>query len=275
MKTVIQVWTNKCINKKFDPNDSSTYWGIGDLIRGTIKLYQLSRIMKFELLVDINLHPVSNFLEKSKHSYTSHVINNQDTIEFLYTHDLKSGLCDRLKSNYEIILLSTNDEVATTCPITDDCKQFIKSNLTPNPEFKQYLDTIISNLPFKEYNILHLRLGDNELVKKKKALHDYKSFIDKFIETKMFNPITDIIITDSQTLKTYLQTNTQIYTPDTQLCHIGLAQNLEPVRDTLVEFFITTHSKKITSFSIYTWVSNFVLWTSKIYDIPLISVKNT
>jgi hypothetical protein len=275
MKTVIQVWTNKCINKKFDPDDWSTYWGIGDLIRGAIKLYQLSSIMKFNLIVDLNLHPVSNFLIKSNHPYTSYVTEKKDTIEFLYTHDLTSGLRERLRSDNDIILLATNDEVATTCPITDDCKQFIKSILTPTPEFKQYLDTIIFNLPFKEYNILHLRLGDNELVKNKKAMKEYKSFIEKFIENKMLNPSKDIIITDSQSLKTYLQTETQIYTPKTQLCHIGLAQNLDTVRDTLVDFFIMTKSKQITSFSIYTWVSNFVLWTSKIYDIPLISVKNT
>ena len=59
-KTVIHVFTNKCCNIKYNPNDTSSYWGIGDLIRGTMKLYQYSQIMKFNYYVDISLHPISS-----------------------------------------------------------------------------------------------------------------------------------------------------------------------------------------------------------------------
>ncbi len=37
MKKIIIVWTQKCVNLK------KSYWGLGDLIRGTLKLYQLSK----------------------------------------------------------------------------------------------------------------------------------------------------------------------------------------------------------------------------------------
>jgi hypothetical protein len=49
--TVIHVWTNNCSNIKYDSKDTSSYWGIGDLIRGTIKLFQLQRYLKFNLIV--------------------------------------------------------------------------------------------------------------------------------------------------------------------------------------------------------------------------------
>ena len=40
MKTIIQVFTHKCINM---PQDNiNNFWGLGDMIRGTINLYYYS-----------------------------------------------------------------------------------------------------------------------------------------------------------------------------------------------------------------------------------------
>ena len=46
---VIMVWT-----KRLDA-------GFGDLLRGTVHLYQLSKKMNFKLIVDTQFHPVSQF----------------------------------------------------------------------------------------------------------------------------------------------------------------------------------------------------------------------
>ena len=48
--TVIHIWTNNCSNIKYDSKDSTSYWGIGDLIRGTIKLFQLQKYNLFNIL---------------------------------------------------------------------------------------------------------------------------------------------------------------------------------------------------------------------------------
>ena len=80
--TVIHVWTNDCCNKSYDIGDTSSYWGIGDLIRGTIKLYQLSLIMRFDFYVDISLHPISKFLVNPDHPYKDIVLEYRNEIEY-------------------------------------------------------------------------------------------------------------------------------------------------------------------------------------------------
>jgi len=142
MKTVIHVWTNNCCNIKYNPNDTSSYWGIGDLLRGTIKLFQLQSSLKFQLFVDISLHPISAFIENSTHNYTNLIENNKHNIPYYYIDTLKPYLSEKYKQNKQcssdelnndqIILLTTNDKTIETLPITDNCKVFIKKILKPN-----------------------------------------------------------------------------------------------------------------------------------------------
>ena len=54
--------------------------GFGDLLRGTIYLHQLSQKMKFNLIVDIQLHPVSQLLISQPHAHSDYVIQNQSNI---------------------------------------------------------------------------------------------------------------------------------------------------------------------------------------------------
>ena len=277
MKTVIHVWTNNCCNIKYNPNDTSSYWGIGDLIRGTIKLFQLQRYLKFQLIVDISLHPIAEFIEKPIHNYSNLIKQQQNNIPYYYIDTLKPYLLKTLNNNEEsqIILLTTNDKNIETLPITTECKEFIKKLFIPNPEFHNYLNEIINNLPIQEYNIFHIRLGDDFLVKKTHTINNYNELITKFISSNNLQPEKHIIITDNKELKEYIKNNTQLYTLNTNICHIGLNQiSNENIRDTLVEFFLLQYAQEITTFSIYHWISGFVQWASKIYDIPIIVLNN-
>lgn len=58
--------------------------------------------------------------------------------------------------------------------------------------------------------------------------------------------------------------------------HIGVHNNnLIGVKDTLLDFFIQSNSKKIKTFSPYSWISGFVHWNCKVFDIPLEVYKIT
>ena len=48
MKTIIQVWTHKVCN--LTTTDDYAFWGIGDMIRGTIKLYQLCKRLNYKFI---------------------------------------------------------------------------------------------------------------------------------------------------------------------------------------------------------------------------------
>ena len=89
MKTVIHAWSHNFninaihLNKYNYLNESNFYFGLGDLIRSTIKLFYLSKSMNFNLIVDIQHHPISEFLKVEQHEYTDYVKNNKDNINYV------------------------------------------------------------------------------------------------------------------------------------------------------------------------------------------------
>ena len=281
-KSIIHVFTNNCCNIKYNPNDTSSYWGIGDLIRGTIKLYQFSEIMKFNYYVDISLHPIARYLINPNHPYQQLVQDNKDNIDYYYIDTLKSALQkNRIKSYDEhnnVFMLTTNDRIVETLPITDDCKEFILSIFTPKPEFKLYFDDYVNNVlkidPY--YGICHFRLGDDFLIKDENKMDNIEKFLNKYITNDYISVENDILLTDNKVLKQYILNNKIMITPDTTIKHLGLDDDkTNPVedygtRDTLVDFFLVLNSKVIKSYTTYTWISGFVFWCSVVKDIPLI-----
>lgn len=299
--TVIHVWTNNCCNIKFDPNDTSSYWGIGDLLRGTIKLFQLQKYLKFNLVLDISLHPISFFIENPNidNKYLQIIDKKKNNIPYYYISKLKPYLKKTLQETSlsdtdaninidvdennniteKIILLTTNDLNIETLPITDECKIFMKNIFKKKTEFQQYYENIINNLPIsykeKKYSILHIRLGDNYLVKNNNDnTIILETLINNFITKNTLKINEDIIITDNKLLKNYIKNRNDLFTLDTIIAHIGINNEKEIIRDTLLEFFLLQNATEIKTYSIYHWISGFVFWISKIYDIPLISIRN-
>ena len=303
--TVIHVWTNNCSNIKYDSKDTSSYWGIGDLIRGTIKLFQLQKYLKYNLVVDISLHPISYFIENpnTDNKYLQIINRNKNNIPYYYIDKLKPYLHKILDDNvnnnmnmnnnidivldvnnnnddvYEkIILLTTNDKNIETLPITDECKTFIKNIFKTKPEFQEYYENILHNFPInykdKKYSIFHIRLGDNYLVKNDDNTIIFETFINNFIDENVLKINEDIIITDNKLLKDYIKSRNDLFTSDTIIGHTGIDSEQDIIRDTLVEFFLLQNAKEIKTFSVYHWISGFVCWIAKIYDIPIISIKN-
>ena len=331
-KTVIHVFTNNCCNVKFNPNDTSSYWGLGDLIRGSIKLYQYSQIMRFNYYVDINLHPISKYLVNSTHPYTQLVQDNKDNIKYYYIDTLKPFFKknNKKKSNFtniieknnndqdlenperknqdqdqdddlenperknqdddleifecenqddddyeEVIMLTTNDKIAETLPITDDCKKFILKIFTPKPEFKLYFNNYVNEILklTSDYGICHFRFGDDLLIKYETKMSNFESFLNKYIINNYISIKTDILLTDNKLFKKYVLDNNYMISPDTIIKHLGSDEDEDEdygTRDTLVDFFLILNSKIIKSYTVYSWISGFVFWASVLKDIPLI-----
>lgn len=61
-----------------------------------------------------------------------------------------------------------------------------------------------------------------------------------------------------------------INTLDTKICHLGNTIDNSYIEDTLVDFFVQSNAKKIKTYSIYNWISGFIHWNAKIYNIPII-----
>jgi len=259
-KTVIHTWTQNVTNMV--RTDTDNYWGLGDIIRGTIKLYQLSKKMDFELVVDIQHHPISRFLKNTNTKYSNLVKNNRNNIEFVLPGSLENHI---ESSNKDIILMLTND-LCDENDITEDCKEFIRNILTPSDFLNEYMEIRKSELTQSEYNILHYRLGDGELVRKNES----NSLSEQLEHLQKNKEMNDVLISDSETFKNYTMKNTNdINIFYTKAAHLGYETNPSKIMDTLVELFLIVGAKKIKTHSVYTWISGFVYWIHKIYDIPL------
>jgi hypothetical protein len=263
MKTIIQVWTQKIKDVTINKEISTTYWGFGDLLRGTIKLYQLSKKLNFNFIVDIRLHPISKILKYEKHEYSDFILDHKD--EVIFIDNLK--LDNYLKANEDkkFLYFMTNDCINLE-PFDEDCKNFLKNFLTPTQEFVEFFQEKSKIIPFNNYNILHYRVGDNVgLVNQnnKSGFHHLMRSVKLNIEKD------DILFSDSNKFKNYVNIYFKIFFFKLNIGHTGFDNDEEKLKNTMFEFFVLTKAKKIKTYSVYGWTSGFVSWASQIYDIPL------
>jgi hypothetical protein len=269
MKTIIFAWTqnfnidNQHLLKYNFLNEKEFYFGLGDLIRSTIKLYELSKTMDFKLVVDVQLHPISSFLQIQKSEYSDLVLENKNNIDYVCYGALEDYINE---TNKDVSYILTNDFF--TGVISNECKTFIKNILTPTIEYQKYIDFQLSSIPFEKYNIMHYRLNDDELKNNNTSKNsDHLNFLNLNINTN--KETNDVFITDSISLKQHIFLNNNIFMFDTKLCHLGLSKDYHAIRDTLFEFFLITGATKIKTYCKIHIVSGFVKWISKVYNIPI------
>ena len=268
MKTVIHVWTHNFnieeshLQKYNYLKEKNFYFGLGDLIRSTIKLYNLAKIMNFHLIIDIQLHPISQFLKIEKHEFSDYVLNNKNKVDYVCYGAVEDYVNSH--SDKDIMMILTNDFYNRE-DIDIDCKEFIKTIFTPTYLFKKFINNKISKIPFNKFNILHYRLNDNEFLKNEENL-EYNNY---YMHLKIHKEPTDIFISDTKKLKKHIFLNDDIFMFDTKVCHLGLSTEPDEIRDTLFEFFLLTYASKIKTHCKIHGMSGFIKWISKVYDIPV------
>jgi len=243
----------------------SNYWGIGDVLRGTIQLFLLSKKMGFKLYVDTSLHPVSKYLQPSENPFSAFIQENKDKILMVPAHEDLESHINALSEN--ISFFFTNAHINGEIDV--NCKNFIKNILRPNDILREELKRITKPDP---YNIMHFRLGDDELV------HNVNS-IPSYIPNTLLNLIktnkdpNDILMSDSMRFKMNREVLNEINVMQTMPVHLGRCTNHDSIKDTMIDFFILTMASKIKTYSSYGWISGFAYWAHIIYDIPLIKMQ--
>ena len=261
MKTVIQVWTHHCYN--MPQTETDNYWGLGDILRGTIQLYMLSKKLGFQYYVDTQLHPISKFLVPTENPYSTLIQQNAHDIAMIPEGEPLEKIIQNLPEGVYYFLTNAN----CTEVFNDECKEFLKKILTPISSLENELKNA---LPFESYSILHFRLGDDELVGNIKE--SLSANILKMIQDN--KEANSVLISDSMSLKMNQEVMREIYVLKTCPGHLGKTTDSNSIKDTLIDFFILSRATHIKSYSSYDWVSGFVNWASKIYDIPLINMRS-
>lgn len=268
-KTVIQVWVTKC-QKEFPPIQTNwlTDAGLGDLIRGSIGLHKICAAKGYELIVDISLHPVSQYLQQKPHRFSQLVQDKKNNITGVSYKHLQEYLELLLNKRDVVICHAISWPTTYNKPASAELKDFIKTILTPTPEFAAYYAEVQRSLP-SSYHIFHVRVGDDELVDGKFA-DSYEKFI------KLYEPSAEstLVLSDSQNLKQIMVAKFGLHALTHAIAHVGKQTDTIGIRNTLAEFFLTTQATSIQSLTIYWWTSGFIKTANYIYDVPLKSTTD-
>ena len=259
-KKVIFVLTHKVCN--YNTDEYNNFWGLGDIIRGLIAVFQLSKKYNFELIVDIQHHNISKYFKEQNHELSDLIVNNKDNICFIDNPEQYI-----INNNNDIMYFFTNDKYHEE--ITDESRDFVKNIFNPKDEFKIYIDNQIKNYNTPTvYNILHFRLGDDLIVRNQ---HQDFTYLKHKIEQNYEQ--NDILISDSKEFKEFVKREyPHIFQYDIDIGHIGLDSHVNAMKDTLFELMIITKSQKIKTYSVYNHTSGFVRLVHDIYKIPLICI---
>jgi hypothetical protein len=295
---------NKIVNIYQEKYKNSKCPGIGDFIRGSYFVIQISKKFNIDYEIIIN-HPISNFLKNKTdiknnlldnifYYQTNVIIHAANNTNNLIKHecieeynkynnidnidDIINKLKDSFKKEYFInrsntIYFSTNQY--PLYKIQDDEKNFIKKFFEPNNTMNNYIDDNLKKLKLekKKYIVIHFRTGDNYLIHKNvMAFNKYKMIIDEVDKIKLIEKnIPIIIISDNQMLKNHLKQNIKnVFILDNKITHLGEDQllNEDNVKDTLLDFYIISNCKKAYSFTKYSHGSGFIQWNCITYNVP-------
>ena len=233
----------------------------------------------FKFVVDLRLHPISQHLIVNEHDHMEYVNANVNKMQIVNCHE---------PYKFDIVYNASlrNDDPLLICTnmfcndlLSDECKLFMKTLLTPNEPFSTYINqkNALYNVS-SPHSIMHIRLGDDEFFENKTANVHNIAAATKLIKEHAVP--TDILMSNSFRFKEYVRSlNVNVTMFNTRPVHLGELSTMfrkniaDSFKETLYEFFTLGNASEIKTYSVYEWVSGFVKFASVIYDIPLIDLK--
>ena len=293
--------------------------GIGDFIRGSIFLYEFCEKNHIDFDIDFSHHPILKYLNiDAPYDYSADDINcmtsisesrlNQSDCDFYHImeKEINKILKTKKENNYifcnfsEVLMVDSlnvmpsinNKKLSSRCFEWFNSK--IKLNYTINSDVEKYLKSI--NLSAKQFNIVHLRVGDDaSFFKSSKKINHFDKdwFPDKkscfslclrIYQSLQKKPL--LILSDNNEIKEYIKQesiyqNLRIYIPHIKSAHTQ--KNPSFVKNKSIEvqddsFYYTCFdarlielSSSVRSFSVYFWGSGFSSWFCKIFGVPFFS----
>lgn len=264
--------------------------GFGDFLRGTVALYDMSRMYSFEMYLD-SQHPIFQYLKPNK--WIRQDKTHADVIELLYptAYDVIYQKMEDLFRKRKPFTIMTHSlyrrteqsgegggekgDLVNYGKINHECKEFLKDLLTPCDDLENKIEFIfqnvygISNNPVEKYNIIHLRFGDAFIHNNIYMEEFYHKFYKKIAVLVESTTERYVLITDSSSIAKKLTENIAgLSYWDNAKIHLGDLRRREDspddaVFDTLIDFFIMSRAAHI-----YSSYSGFSVIASEIYDIP-------
>ena len=270
--------------------------GLGDFLRGCYFILEFCETYNFESKIIFN-NCISKFLLIKTHDLERFdnvlqgitICRNNNFREFVI--ESNGIIKDPLKDNknmmpdfvdYVVKLPQYNRNIFMYCisfpinKIPEKNKEYMRKFLEPTNEMKLIINQTLEhfNITSKQYIVIHIRAGDSYL----KEEND--SFTNRYIHTLVNNIKNDVnidnnyvLMADTNDVKKIIQK----YFPNFKtlmnpITHFGEGAVLEEekVKNTLIDFYLLSHSKSIFSYSAYEHGSGFSYWCAKTFNIPYV-----
>lgn len=271
-----------CIHKyltKCKTNPQPPGWG--DFLRGTIALYNYSKIYNYTLYVDQNCHPIFNLFKKN--DFFINDTNNEIVHELLpplsYNEiDIKLKELFEKKQSFSIMTNAfyskINNEMSNYGIISDSCREYLKQLLQPSDVIINKLEYIYRNIynidETRKYEVIHLRLGDDFIHNDGIDINLLQYLSNKISIIINNNPDTKyILLSDSSNMAIQLKKkHSQLLYWENKKIHIGdLKNHFDGLYDTLIDFFILSKSTQIHvyNFSGFSHIASIIYNVNYVY----------
>jgi hypothetical protein len=262
---VIHTYRNRCKTVAQPP-------GLGDFLRGSLALANLSTRIGFDLQIDFSAHPIGRFV----HLQNIHSQTCSEVAEFFNERtDLLPEYLQRLVPGQRAFL-TTNafpDELQTS----DKTRELVRSQLRFNAIVRDRT-TAILELIGSPFAIFHLRVADQ--------LADSTSINSKLVRRLTRYLACNVmprwdrriaVLSNNVHLKQAVTSQLDLPTINTCAVHLGESKEEDTadngVRDTLVDFALISQAASIYSYSNYSWKSGFSKQCSELYDVPFTDLR--
>lgn len=263
--------------------------GLGDFLRGSYYLMQFCEKYNYIYEVDLSRHILCNFIKKfnkyeNKQRENLNNIYKFDNINSEFLIGEKSEIQFKISNNYKLFekflkkQKIVNDTISLytnsfpILPIKNEDKKYMRSILEPTDEIIETSKKVLERIDLmnKPFTIIHIRYGDDYLVHNEKKfnlenLEKLKSEINDLPKSENYllladnNPVKRYIIKQFPFIKTFFK----------EISHSGEKVNeINKIKNTMVEFYLMSYSKKILNYSSYLHGSGFSKWCAVTYDVP-------
>jgi hypothetical protein len=289
MEHIITSYTNKKLKKIVNlyqlKYKNSVAQGFGDYLRGSFCLLQICKLLNIEFEMNIKNHPMSKFLDIPLESESEN-INYEEIERYMNSNYIAINNITYKKDSHNFLIefinhLNTINSNTYYCfcnsfpirnKILDEGRNIIKKYINPNKGMQNNIELRLKNLNLlkKQFNVIHIRLGDKYLLDKS-AIHFTK--VDKItnIMNKMNFLNKIVIISDNNEIKLQLKKlYPSLIIQIQEIIHLGETENPsdESVMMTLLDFYLMSYANEIIAFTPYPWGSGFSQWCSIVYNIP-------
>jgi hypothetical protein len=271
--------------------------GLGDFIRGSYFLYQYCKIANKEFDINFNYHPIGKILDKEYDTIDQHYLLNIEKphiFNYYSQNNYERFTNTRL---YEVTIHEVNEYLSKCLVdengilyvyllpfpifrISNNDRVYIKKHLQYNQSLQKDISFYLEkfNLIQKEFNVIHIRMGDDYLVNNVENINyttinnidiNIKLFINKNSSTKY------VLLSDSKlTSRLFCERNPELIYFNNDACHLGEKANIsyDEMKSNIIEFYIMSKSSSILSISTYEWGSGFSKWCAETWEIPYMSI---